>query len=56
MSKIRAEEFINSAILHLNMLEKRINLDFNVVFCHTKIQDILTALLDAKEELKDYKL
>lgn len=56
MSTIKAIELLNSAMLLMNLLDKRIATDFNAREAHHKISDIETVLLEAKEELKEYKL
>ena len=56
MSITKATELINSVIVLMNILDKRIATDFNAREAHHKIMDIETVLLEAKEELKDYKL
>lgn len=56
MSTLKAQELINSAVVLLDILDKRITMDFNAKEAHHKIDDITTVLLEAKEELKDYKL
>lgn len=56
MSVLKATELINSSIVLLGILDSRIKMDFNVKETHHKIDDITTVLLEAKEELKDYKL
>lgn len=56
MSITKATELINSAMVLMNLLDKRIATDFNARESHHKILDIETVLLEAKEELKDYKL
>lgn len=56
MSTLKAQELIGSAILLLDLLEKRIILDFNIREAHHKILDIKKVLFEVKEELKEYKL
>ena len=56
MSTTKAQELINSSILLLKLLDARIKTDFNAREAHHKIMDIETVMLEAKEELKDYKL